>query len=141
MIRWGFQYLNINRHYFICNVCIALCVLHTITSSSPKMDFVLPYLLFSPHFHSFLLSYVFHPTILVPSLLLSLFLHPPCPGIIPAVPSRDYFPHRHNEISQSSPLPHAHASARDASGTYPQARGHGVRPEVPAINHHYRAFS
>lgn len=94
MIGGGLQYLNINRHYSICNAFIALCV----PSPKDQMDSHI----FSPHFQSFLLPYFFHSTLLLPSLVQLSIIHPPCPGIIPAVPSRDSFPYRQNEISQSS---------------------------------------
>lgn len=68
----------------------------------PRTKWILSSHIFSPHFHSFLLPYLFHSTLLLLTLLHPSFLHPPCPGIIPAVPSRDSFPYRHNEISQSS---------------------------------------
>lgn len=49
---------------------------------------------------------VFAPTISISihsfSLHFPLFLPPLCPGILPAVSSRDLCPYRHNEISQSS---------------------------------------
>ncbi len=38
-------------------------------------------------------------------------------------------------------LPCGYAPERAASGTDPHTHDHGVWPEVPAINHHYRAFS
>lgn len=54
--------------------------------------------MFFPHLQSFLHPYLFYST----HLIFPLFLHPLCPGIFPAVSSRDLCPYRQNDISQSS---------------------------------------
>lgn len=63
MIRCGLQYLNINRHYFICNVCIALCVLpyhHLIITQNGFCPAISSSILSSPHMYSTPLYFLFY---------------------------------------------------------------------------------
>lgn len=102
---------------------------------------------FCPAISSLLTSILFSSHIYFTPLYFFLLYSTPCFSILLVLessmlfPQETPFPTDKMKYHKALSLPHAHAPARDASGTYPHTHGHGVRPEVPPINHHYRAFS
>lgn len=111
-----------------------LCVYHHPRTKWILISSLLTSILFSSHI-SFTPLYFF---LLLSNSRLSILL---VLESSPLFPQETPFPTGTMKYHKALSLPHAHAPARDASGTYPRTHGHGVRPEVPPINHHYRAFS
>lgn len=95
--------------------------------------------MFFPHLQSFLHPYLFHST-----RRLYFF---PCFSILFVLESSLLFLQETCALTgtmkyhKALSLACAHALERATSGTDLHTHGHGVWPEVPAIYHHYRAFS
>ncbi len=115
------QSLNIYRHYSMAVLLIPSLHHH------PKCICLNLFHLLCPALCSFLTCSLSPPISisLHSSSYFSPFLHPLCPGIIPAVSLRDLCPYRHNEYHKALSLPWAYAPERAASRTDPHTHDHG----------------